>query len=91
MYVATIQHLNYSRQEPKEESEQESRKCNLKFIFLIHLWPWNSQGHQIYNENVDSKQGYNYAKLERSHYNSVQEKGHVKVFYFIFFKWENKK
>ena len=32
MYVATIQHLNYSRQ---------SKKYNLQFIFLTHLWPWN--------------------------------------------------
>ena len=30
----------------------KSKKHNLQFIFLIHLWPWNSQSHQNYNENV---------------------------------------
>ena len=34
MLVATIQHLNYSWQEPK----QESKKHNLQLIFLTHLW-----------------------------------------------------
>ena len=46
MYVATIQNLNDSRQ----ESKQESQEHNLKFIFLTHLWPWNSQCHQTYNK-----------------------------------------
>ena len=31
--VATIQHLNYKR--------QESKMHNLQFIFLTPLWPWN--------------------------------------------------
>ena len=37
MYVATIWHLNNTRQ----ESKQVSKKHNLQFIFLTHLWPWN--------------------------------------------------
>ena len=36
LYVANIQHLNYSRQ----ESKQGSRKHNLLLIFLTYLWPW---------------------------------------------------
>ena len=36
-----------------------------------------SQGHQTFNENVDLKQSYNYAKFERSHFNSVWEKGKI--------------
>ena len=32
MYISTTQHLNYSRQ---------SKKHNLQFIFLTHLWLWN--------------------------------------------------
>ena len=39
-----------------------------------------SQGHQTYDENVDSQQGYNHAKFERSHFNSVQENGNVEFF-----------
>ena len=35
--LATMQHLNYSRQ----ESTQESKKHHLPFIFLTHLWSWN--------------------------------------------------
>ena len=42
-----------------------------------------SQGHQLYNENVDPEQGYNHAKFEWSRYNSVREKGNVKVFFMI--------
>ena len=33
MYVAAIQHFNYS--------EQASKKHNLYIMFLIHSWPWN--------------------------------------------------
>ena len=39
-----------------------------------------SQGHKTYNENVDPEQGYNYAKFERSRFNSVREKANIKVF-----------
>ena len=39
-----------------------------------------SQGHQTYDENVDSQQGYNHAKFERSCFTGVQEKANVKVF-----------
>ena len=33
MYVPTKQCLDHA--------EQESKKHNLQFMFLIHLWPWN--------------------------------------------------
>ena len=37
-----------------------------------------SQGHKTYNDNVDPKQGYNYAKLERSCFNGVKDKATLK-------------
>ena len=40
-----------------------------------------SQGHQTYNDNVDSKQGYNHTEFERSCFNGVQEKVNIKVFF----------
>ena len=39
-----------------------------------------SQGHQIYNDNEDPKQGYDHAIFEWSCFNGVREKGTVKVF-----------
>ena len=50
-----------------------------------------SQGHQTYNKNVDSEQGYNPAKCERSDFNKVWEKGNIKGFFlFLFFNQGNK-
>ena len=40
-----------------------------------------SQGHQTYNEDVNAKQGYNHAKFERFHFNSVRDKGNVELFF----------
>ena len=41
-----------------------------------------SQGHQIYNENVDPEQGYIHVKFGRSCFSSVQqEKGNVHGFF----------
>ena len=40
-----------------------------------------SQSHQSYNEYVDPKEGYAHAKFERSHFNSVWEKGNVIIFF----------
>ena len=39
-----------------------------------------SQDHQIYNDNTDSKQGYNHAQIERSCFNDVWEKANIKLF-----------
>ena len=39
-----------------------------------------SQDQKIYNDNVDSMQGYNHTKFERSWFNGVREKANVKVF-----------
>ena len=53
MCVATIHHLNYSRQESKQESKAQ-------FAVYISDTPVTfkqSKGHQNYNENVDPKQG----------------------------------
>ena len=38
------------------------------------------QGHKIYHENVNPKQGYTHAKFERSHSNSVIKKGNIIFF-----------
>ena len=38
------------------------------------------QGHQTKHELVDIKQGYNHAKFERFHFNSVREKANVIFF-----------
>ena len=48
-----------------------------------------SQGHQTSNENVDPEQSYNQAKFAISGFNSVQEKGSIKGFLFVFFKQGN--
>ena len=52
-----MQHLNSNEQ----ESKQESTPVTLE----------QSQGHQTYQKNVDSEQGCNHAKFERSRFNSV--------------------
>ena len=43
-----------------------------------------SQGYRTYIQKVDPSQGYNHAQIERSHFNSVREKGNVKFFFFFF-------
>ena len=45
------------------------------------------QGHQIYNDNVDNEQGYNFAKFERSRFNDLREKKEKSQLFF--FKWRN--
>ena len=67
IFLATIQHLNYSR----HQSEQKSKKHNLHFMFLTLVTLKQGQSHQTFNENVDPEQGYTHAKFERSHFNSV--------------------
>ena len=81
MYVATIQCLNNRR--------QETKPSNLQHIVLTHLWPWNSQSHQTYNDNVDCKQSYNQAKFERSYFNGVWEKTMFSDTFRKFSKWGN--
>ena len=39
-----------------------------------------SQSHQTYHDIVDSKQGYNHAKIEKSCLNDVWEKANVTFF-----------
>ena len=39
-----------------------------------------NEGHQTCKENVDSGQGNNRAKIERSRFNSVREKARLKCF-----------
>ena len=62
---------------------QRTRIQNVQFAVYISDTPVTlrqSQGHKTYNENVDPEQGYNYAKFERSRFNSVREKANIKVF-----------
>ena len=40
-----------------------------------------SQGHWTYNEHVETEQGYSHEKFERSHGNSVWEKGNITVLF----------
>ena len=79
MYVATIQHLNYSRQ----ESKQEFKKAQFAaFISNTLVTLKQRQGHQTYNENVDPSKVI-IMQFERSCFNSAREKGNVKVFCFF--------
>ena len=76
MYVATIQLLNYSR--------QESKKSQF-VVYISDTPPWN----KVYLINLQ-KQGYDHAKCERSRFNNAREK-HI-IFFFSnkicqFFPW----
>ena len=73
MYIATTQHLNCIRQ-----SKQESKKHNLQFIFLKHLWTWSK--FKVVKPTIDLDRGYKYSKFERFHFNSVREKATLKFF-----------
>ena len=44
-----------------------------------------SQGHETYNNNAESKQGFIHAKSERSCFNGVKKKASIKVY----LKWGN--
>ena len=39
------------------------------------------QGHQTWYDYVDLKQGFNYAKFDRSRFKIVREEANVKVFF----------
>ena len=39
-----------------------------------------SQCHQTYNDNVDPKQGCNYAKFERSYFNDIAENANIRKY-----------
>ena len=43
------------------------------YISDTHVTLKQSQGHQTYNENVDSKQGYDHAKFHRACFHGAQE------------------
>ena len=60
-------------------SGQES-KNNLLFMILTYLWPWKGQGHKIWYELLDPKQGYNHAKFEWPTSTSVCQKANLKSF-----------
>ena len=53
------------------------------YISDISVTLTRGQGHQIYNDSVDPKQGYNHEKFERSCLNGVREKVNVKGFRFL--------
>ena len=75
MYVVTTQRLNFGVKESKTQFAVYISNLPLPVTFK------QSQGHQIYNDNVDTKQAYNHAKFERSCFNSVWEKAYVKSFF----------
>ena len=67
MYVATIQNLS---------TVDRNMNKNLKSQFAVYISDTpvtlkQRQGHQIYNENFVTKQGYNHAKFERSRFSGV--------------------
>ena len=68
MYVVTTQRLNFGVKESKTQFAVYISNLPLPVTFK------QSQGHQIYNDNVDTKQAYNHAKFERLRFYSVREK-----------------
>ena len=62
---------------------QRTRIQNTHFALYISDTPVTlkqSQGYQIYNDDVDPKQGYNHAKFGRSCFHGVRERANVKSF-----------
>ena len=49
-------------------------------MILTNLWPWNRSRSSAWYELIDPIQGYNNAKFETLHSNSVREKANDKVF-----------
>ena len=81
MYVATIQHLNYSRQESKENYK---KALFAAYISDTPVTLKQGQGYQTYNKNVDPEQRYNPAKFEDLT-SAVPEKK-VMLKWFVFFQ-----
>ena len=63
VYVAIIQHLNYTRQESKRAPQFAVCFCNTS----DHEKHEKNQGHEIQYNSLDSSQGYNHAHFERPH------------------------
>ena len=55
-------------------------KINLQFDSDTPVTLKQGQGHQTWYELVDPSQGYNNAKFEKPHLNSVYEKNNDEVF-----------
>ena len=66
LYVATITTLKLQR-------TRINNKQFALYISDINVTLKQSQGHQTYNENVDSKQGYDHAKFHRACFHGAQE------------------
>ena len=67
---------------------QRTRIQNTQFVVHVSDIPVTlkqSQGHKTYNDIVDSRQGYNHTKFQRSCLNGVREKGNV-LSLFLFSK-----
>ena len=64
-----MQHLNHTGHEFKKIAV---------YVFNTHVTLKQGESHQIWYDYVDSKQGSNHAKFERSSFNSVREKANVK-------------
>ena len=70
---------------------QRTRIQNTQFVVHVSDIPVTlkqSQGHKTYNDIVDSRQGYNHTKFQRSCLNGVREKGNV-LSLFLFSKRGN--
>ena len=76
MYVRTIQHLNYGKQESKKQFAVYDSDKPVTYK--------EGQGHQTCYELVDPKQDYNNAQFEKPHLTSVREKANRKMFGFFF-------
>ena len=68
---------------------QRTRIQNTQFVVFISVTSVTlkrSQSHQIKNNNVDPKKGYNHAKFERSCFSVVSEKKQFDSFFVCFFQ-----
>ena len=72
MYVATIKHFNYSK--------QESKKIFAVYYSDTPVTLRQGQGHKTWHQLVGPKQDYNHAKFEGPPFNSVHEKSQSNFF-----------
>ena len=84
VHVAAIRHLNYSG--------QESKTCNVQFIFLTHLWPWNKvkvikATMTMYTPREREREGASYCWSNQNTYyfSSPWYQHELKMFYDCFF------
>ena len=81
MYVATMQNLNYSRQDSKQEY-----KKHIFTLYFKHKYDFETRSRSSNLEkDVDPEQGYfNHAMFDRSRYNSIREKVNLNGCFCVF-------